>query len=853
MFKVTLKTLRARKFRLISTGFAVVLGIGFLAGTLVLTSTISSTFDSLFADAFKGVDAAVRGEKVFEGDATQGQEDARSPVPVSAVATVAAVDGVAVASGYIETNYAQLVGADGEPVGSQNSGTYGANWLGDTPLNSYTLDAGRGPEADDEIVLDRGGARDGGVGVGDQVTVLNALGSETYTVVGIAAFGDEDTAGGRHYIFFTDEQARVLANQPDAYDSILAAADDGVSQSELRDRIAEVVPSGTEVITGAELTEESQSEIKNALSIFNTFLVVFAVIALLVGSFIIYNTFSILVAQRTRELALLRALGASRGQVRSSVLLEALVVGIVASAVGIVAGVGLSILLKAALSGFGLDLPASGVVLTSDTVVTCMIAGVVVCLASALFPARRASKVPPVAAMSGLLVEDSASSPGRIVAGVLVLLFGAWNLFLGLSGRAGDGSLGAVGLGAAIVFIGVAMLGPVFARPISAFIGWPLPRLRGISGTLARENAMRNPRRTSTTASALMIGVGLVILITILVSSLKASINTTIDNTFKADFTITTDSFTGGLSPDLTRQLNELPEVAAATGIRAVSAQVDEQGGGRSLYAVDPVAFQEVWSLDVTSGSLDDLGTNGVAIDSNLGSDKDLAVGDTLTLTFAETGTQTFTVEAIFDSDSGLFTQYLISLESVETYTSNVLDAQIVVKSADGVPAADARAAIESVTDAYPTADVLDQADYKESLAAQLNQLLALVIVLLLLAVIIALFGIANTLSLSIHERTRELGLLRAVGMTRAQLRSTVRWESVIISMLGVFLGLIIGLIFGWLAVLALEDQGLSDFRVPFGQLALVVVLGAVAGVAAAILPARRASRLDVLDAIAAD
>ncbi len=854
MFKVTVKTLLARRFRLLSTGFAVVLGIAFLAGTLVLTATISNTFDTLFADAFAGVDAEVRGPKVFDGE--QGAEDSRQPVDASLVEAVAEVDGVADAAGYVEA-YAQLVGEDGEKIGDPDmAGTYSQPWLGDSPINSYQLAEGRGPEADDEVVLDRGGAKEGDYALGDEATVLSVLGTETYEVVGIATFGDEDTASGRHYVFVTDDKARELASSPDTYDAIIAGATEGVSQTELVERIRQAVPGDVEVITGEELTEENQSAVKEALGFFSTFLLVFAVIALLVGSFIIYNTFSILIAQRTRELALLRALGASRSQVRASVLLEALVVGVVASAVGIVAGVFLSLGLKALLSGLGFDIPATGIVLTGRTVVICMIVGVVVSLFSAFFPSLRASRVPPVAAMQGVAVDNSGTSLGRIIAGVLVLAFGSWNLAIGLTGRAGGASqsLSIIGVGAAIVFIAVAMLGPVFARPLSGLIGWPLPRLRGMAGLLARQNAMRNPRRTSTTAAALMIGVGLVIVITVLVSSIKASIIDTVDETFRADFVVTVGGFgLGGLSPTVAEELSALPTVEAATGTRYLAAQVDGEGSGQTMTVVDPPTFQEVWALEFEAGSLDDLGADGIAVDSAKAEGEGWEVGDELTLTFAETGEHPFRVAAIFAADSGLFTQYVIGREAADANSVDRLDQSVYIINQPGVTAEEGREAVESVAAAYPTAEVQDQATYKQSLTDQLNQLLALIIVLLFLAVLIALFGIANTLSLSIHERTRELGLLRAVGMTRGQLRATVRWESVVIALLGVFLGVVIGGVFGWLAVTALKDQGLSAFRIPWSQVVLVVVVGGIAGVVAALRPASRAARLNVLDAIASD
>ena len=562
MFRATIKDLSARKLRLLTTSIAVLLGVAFMAGTLVLTDTIGQTFDDLFADVNSGTDAYVRGEAAFEADELGGQ---RARLDESLADTIGGIDGVAVAAPSIQA-YAQIVDKDGEPMGDPEMGapTYGANWLADDDLNPFELAAGRAPEAADEVVIDQGSAKAAGYQVGDDASVLTQAGEQAVTIVGIATFGGTDSPGGASFALFTLDAAETYLTAPGKVDAIKVVAADGVSDEQVVERIAQVVPDQVEVLTGAEITAEDQSDIKEGLGFFNTFLLTFALIALFVGSFIIYNSFSILVAQRGRDMALLRAIGASRRQVLGSVLLEAVVVGLIASVVGLAAGVGVASGLKVMLTTMGIDIPAGGIVLTSSTVVISLIAGLGVSIASALLPARRASRVAPVAAMRDVAVDSSGSSRRRAVIGTVVTGLGGASIAQGLF-AGGDAALMAVGLGVALVFLGVAVLGPILARPLSRVLGSPLPHLKGMSGTLARENAMRNPKRTSATAAALMIGVALVGFITILASSTKASIGDSLDSSFK------------GRSGDRLRHVRRRRARPAAGGRRRRAAR----GGGR--------------------------------------------------------------------------------------------------------------------------------------------------------------------------------------------------------------------------------------------------------------------------------
>jgi putative ABC transport system permease protein len=851
MARLTIKGLLAHKLRFLLTALAVMLGVAFMSGTLVLTDTISRTFDDLFADVNRGTDAFVRSRESLT--ASFGGDRQRGRIPASLLPEILTVDGVANAEGNLQF-YAQLVDKKGDTIGTPEQGapTFGFNWTSDRRLNPYRLEpGGRPPQGPDQVVIDAGSAKEGDFKVGDQVTILTQGPPKAYQIVGIAKFGEADSAAGSSAALFDTPTAQAIAGAADQFDSISVVAQPGVSQDTLRDRIAAKLDSRSyQVLTGEQITKENQSDIKDALGFFNIALTIFAVIALFVGSFIIFNTFSIVVAQRIREMALLRAVGASGRQVMGSVLSEAVLVGLFASLVGLAAGIVLSSGLKALLDAFGFDIPAGGTVVGARTVIVALLVGTVVTVASAVGPARRASRVPPIAAMRDVALEDQPHSGRRVAIGFGITGLGVLSLFAGLFGGAG---IQFVGLGALIVFIGVFVLGPVIARPVSAVIGWPIRRLRGITGELARENAMRNPKRTSATAAALMIGVALVAFITVFAESTKRSIDAQVDRAFKADYVISTGAGFGGgfggFSPQLAEDVAKLPQVGASSPLRFNEAEFD--GSSKFFVALQPQSANELFDLKVEDGRTTDLGqSNSLAVSRAVADDNNWRLGSSVPVSFPN-GTTDLTVRMIFGNGQkeGL-ADYALSIATFNEHYTNQLDQQVYVKLAPGISPAEGRKALDGVIKAYPNAELQDRTEFKEAQADQINQLLNLIYVLLLLAVVIALIGIANTLALSIYERTRELGLLRAVGMTRRQLRSTVRWESVIISLLGTLLGLVIGLFFGWAVVEALKDQGITEFAPPGGQLLLVVIIGGFAGVLAAIGPARRAAKLDVLKAV---
>ncbi|MGI9601203.1 MAG: ABC transporter permease [Acidimicrobiales bacterium] len=845
MLRVALDGRRARKFRLFSTSLSVLIGVAFLAGSMVLIDTIDKTFDDLFVELGEDIDAVVRSDNVIESDFG----DLRARIDDTLLAEVLAVDGVAAADGDVG-GYAQLVAPDGDPVGNIQSGppTLGVSWTDVAELNPLNVVDGRAPQGPDEIAIDKKSADDGPFSVGDRATVLLQGPPREFTVVGVVRFGDTDAPLGASLTVFDLDTAQEVLAEPGKYDSIGVVAESGIGQDEIVQRIGAVMPAGHEVVTGAAVIEESQDEVADSLSFFNTFMLVFAAIALFVAAFIIYNTFSILVAQRTRELALLRALGASRLQVVGSVMMEAVLVGLVASLLGLVAGIGVASLLKQLLELAGIAIPAGGVVFRPDTAWTAIIVGVGVTVVSAIIPARRASATAPMAAIREVAAGGSDGLGPRLAVGFAALVVGLGGLFWGLFGDAPNTAL-AVGGGAALAFVGVAALSPAVARPFSRVVGTPIARLRGVPGELAQENAMRNPKRTATTAAALMIGVGLVAAITIFAESAKASINQIIDDSFVGDLVVDSGGFGfGGLSPELAAGLNELPEVEAASGVRLGLAEVD--GENATLFGVDPATMNDIVDVGVIQGAVEQLDENDLAVHEDYAADRGWEVGDSVEIRFPETGTQPFEVSLIFTKDE-LTGDFFIGYPAYEANFPDVFDFQVYVLRDDEFPPEQVRVAVESVAAAYPTAEVQDLQEFKDATADQINQLLGLIYALLGLAIIIALIGIANTLALTIIERNHELGLLRAVGMTRPQLRSSVRWEAVLIALLGTTLGAVIGFFFGWVIVEALADEGFNQFRVPVGQLAIIFALAVLAGVVASARPSYRAAKMDVLEAVA--
>ncbi len=843
MWRTTLKSINAHKRRLLATCSAVLLGVAFLSGTLVLGDTMSDGFSSMFTEANAGTDAMVRSEvEVGEADFAQ-----RGLVDRALVDEIAALDGVAAVAPRIEGN-GRIVGADGDPIGGNGPPTVAGNWIADEKLNPYDLAEGRAPEAPGEVVIDKAAAESGDLAVGDTTTIRTPDPIEV-TIVGLATFGNADSQGPLTYAGFTESFAeQVLMTEPGRASSIVATAEPGVSQAELVSRIDAVLPDGIESLTGAELNAEMEDGIQeDFLGFFENFLLVFAGVALVVATFSIYNTFSILVAQRTRESALLRALGASRGQVLRSVAVEALIVGLVASGIGILAGLGLASALLALMSSLGFGLPGTSLVLAGGTIATSVAVGVIVTLVASMAPAVRASRIKPLAALRDMAVDRSAASWLRGVAGAVVALAGVG---LAISG-ATSGELSTTGLGALLTLVGVVMLGPIAARPAAAVLGAPHAARPGMSGALARRNAMRNPKRMASTASALMIGVAVVSLFTVVAASIKQSINDTVDQQFAGDLVVISDSFgLGGLSTDLGPAIAELPEVEAAAVGGNAPVRID--GDDEIAATFDPATIESLVDVGLTEGSLEDLAVDELAVSTDYAEDHGVRLGDPLEVAYPDGAIEQPLVGAIYENVD-LMGDLVLHRDAFLPHTAQPSDFVIMIALADGVSAADGELAVQAVADRFAAPDVQTRDEYTDSVAGQVDQMLNIVYVMLLLAIVIALMGIANTLSLSVHERTRELGLLRAVGQTRRQLRAMVRGEAFTVALFGTVGGVGLGLFLGWAMVDTLADEGFTAFAVPAGQLAVILVLGALVGVVAALRPARRAARLDVLHAIATD
>ncbi|MFI0411767.1 ABC transporter permease [Actinomadura sp. 3N508] len=846
MWKLTLRGLLSHKLRLMLTALAIVLGVGFVTGTYVLTDTINKTFTELFTQVTKGVDVAVRTKASFTGQA--GEQ--RAPMPAALRDRIAGIPGVKAAEGSV-SGYAQFVGKDGKPVTTGGAPTFGTS-LGAVPefQTAGTIRAGHRPNGPGEVAVDARTAEKEGFRIGDRVTILFQGRPGEFTVAAIIGYGEADNLAGATMAGFDLATAQKVLNRPGVYDEIDVVAAPGISDEALRDRIQAAVGGTYQVLTGEQLAEEYSALIAQFTKFINYALLAFAFTALFVGSFIIVNTFSIILAQRTRELALLRCLGASRRQLLASVLGEASIVGFLASVVGLGVGVLIAVALNAAFTALGVDLPSTTLEVRPRTILVSLLLGLVVTVAASVLPAVRATRVPPMAALQQHIVTARPHSVRRrALAGGLLTVTGVALLLSGLFAEQGNRLLN-VSIGALVVFLGIAVLSPLIVRPLARLLGWPFARWAGEPGRLARQNAIRSPRRTASTAAALMIGLALVSFVAIFASSIKASVNGALDESVSADYILTAPSGGLGFSPEVVKRLEEQPEIESASGLRLGMFKLD--GRTQQLAGVDPIAYGRTVRTETTSGDLADMAGGGIAVRENTADEHGWKVGDTVAMEFPVGGLQRKQIKAIF-KDNRLNDAYLLAMTDFTRHYADQLDFLAFVKAREGVPPVASRAAVERAVRDFPVVQVKDQAEYKQDQGRQVDQILTLFYVLLTLAVVIAFIGIVNTLALSVLERIRELGLLRAVGMTRGQLRAMVRWEAMIIAVFGAVLGLAVGVAFGWTLVRALHGQGITEFAVPVGTLLGFLAAAALASVLAAVFPGRRAARIDILRAVATE
>lgn len=845
MFKIALKSLLGHKLRMLLTACSIIIGVSFVAGSYIFTDSMSKTFNGIFENVYGAIDVTVRPKQTDFSTSTL-------KLPADVLQSVKQLPNVDQAEGQIG-GIATLIKADGTPIGGNGPPTLGFSWGDVRELNPLHIKEGNGREPREfgEVVIDANTAVSNDLKVGDKVRVQAYGPVEDFTVVGIASFGETDSLAGATLSAFTLDQAAELFNFTNEFSEISMTARDGVSPEQLQSEVATILPENLEAITGEQQSAEQLDQFSQALGFVNTALLAFAAVSIFVGAFIIQNTFRIIVAQRSKELALLRAVGASRGQVVRMVLYEAFLIALIASGLGILAGIGVSSALRAAANAAGLGLPTGELTVAARTVYVSLSVGVVVTLVSALAPAVKASRVSPVEAMRDLEMSRPARSlRTRAVLGLLVSALGAAAMMVGLFTSI-QKPVYAVGGGAGVLFIGVAILAPLLTGLVANIVGAPLLARYKIIGKIARQNTKRSPRRAASTAAALMIGVSLVVFSSILASSIRASVDVIVADTFPGDILIMPKNSQGdpsiiGIPHSIADEVRALDEIELVSSVIYNFAEIN--GNQELIAAVEPSTFNEVYNLKPTNDAYQDLVVDTVYISADSLNQRKLNIGDELNLTVPSGEQKPFKITGsfseAFDSD------YIISRETHTKYFGEKSDIYSVANIADGTRFEDAKNAVNAVLERYPTAKGQDKNEFIADARKQIDQVLALMTTLLAFAIIIAMLGITNTLTLSVAERTREIGMLRAVGMTRRQIRQMIRAEAIIISVFGALLGVVLGIFFGWAILRALRDEGFKSFSIPVIQIIVYLALSALAGVVAAIAPSFKASRMNILKAI---
>lgn len=847
MIRLAWRSLLARKLRAFLTVLAILLGVAMISGTYVLTDQIDSGFESIFADAYEGVDVTIMRKSQFDSQMTMSA----AGLPASAVAQVRAVEGVETAYGYVSGMGA--VAVNGEVVDTRGAPTL---FFSATPIESGSTELIEGglPEAKGEVTIIEALAEGQGLGIGDEFDVITPAGSETVRVAGIFRFASASSLGGSLLIVSTLQDGQRWFNLEGRVSEIDVQAARGTSPDELARRIEAALPDEALVKTSEQAAADQTRQISEAIGQFLTpILLSFGGVAVLVGAFIIFNAFSMTVAQRRREFAMLRALGASRRQVLLSITGEALLMGVLASLAGLFAGLGVAAGLNQLFQAAGADIPRGGLALEPRTIVVALAVGISITVLSALAPAVRATRVPPVAALQ----EGAVLPPSRFAR------YTAW--FAGAAAAAGAGFLlwGMYGssdtttrllqiaAGAVLVFFSVALLSRYFVGSVARVVGWPLQKLSPISGRLARDNTQRNPGRTAATAAALMIGLGVVVFVAVFAQGLKSSFVDSFDRMVQADYVVAGKNFMP-MPAEVERRAQASPVLETAAGV--YGEQVQAAGDTLAiLYGVDTFLFPRVWSFDWLGDGSDELiaelGTEGVVVEEQMAASLGVTTGTRMDVLTIDGARARLEVLGLY-RDPLMLNQGMIA--GMAAYNALFPTRQLYMvfgKAASGAGEGDGKAALEASLADLPTAEVQTAAEYKDAVVGQINQLLVMLYVLLALSVVISLFGIVNTLVLSVYERTREIGMVRAIGSTRSQVRSTVRFESVITSVIGAILGIVVGVAFAYVITIRFADQGIT-FSVPWVQLVAFLVVAVVVGVVAAILPARRAARIDILQAI---
>lgn len=843
MFKLSLKNILSRKGRLVLTALAVIAGTAFLSGVFVFTDTITGSFNRMFADAFKGTDAFVRSSNVIEGDFG---EETRDRIDLELVEIVAEVPGVVEAAGSVFGT--ATVVFEGKVLGQDGPPKFGGAWV-DSEASPWDLFAGRAPMGPTEVVLDRASSKAAKVEVGDVVSITSLGAPSEFTVVGIATFAGNDTSGGASWALFDLPTAQqVVIGDTSKVDNIVVRSDGSVSDEVLADTIELAIGDAeVEVLTGAEITKENQTAVEETLGFITIFLSVFALLSLFVGSFIIYNVFSISAAQRQHENALLRAIGASRSQITRSMFIEAFVVGVGGSLLGCLGGIGLATAILGFLNAVGFGPGDTALVLGLSGFVITLIVGTIVTMICAVAPALRAGRVPPLAAMRDVAIDRAAVSRIRKWLGGVAVLAAVAQVAMGLLG----GKAEWLGGGVIAMFVALIALGPFVAAPIARVAGPVLGRLRGPAGTMSGRNAERNPKRTALTAGALAVGLALLIGVATLGASAKASTREIIGEAFQSDYVVSPEQTNAGIGvpPTIAAEI-KAAGVGDALGLAATQIFVEEDGefDDKGVLVVTADDAHAVLELAFVKGSFADLDATGILYSVDKAARESLDVGDVVRVRLLDGTVVPLTVRGIFDSD--IFGNLIVDRELFASQSFPLFDLSVFVRAADGVTE-EGTAALRAVVDRYPTAKLQTRTEYIDEQSKQIDGFLNFIYALLGMSIFIAVIGVVITLWLAVYERRRELGLLRAVGMTKRQVRRSVLWESMITGVVGVVLGTVLGVALGWVIVKAFEDEGLSIFELPLPTIVVAMALSLIFAALAAFIPARKASNADMLQAIA--
>lgn len=844
MLRVSLRNLLTNKLRLFLTVAAISVGVTFVSGTFVLSDTMVKAFGELYDGLTSGTDVVVRSKAAYEADiATTGGQV--RPLDESMVDTVREVPGVAVAEGSV-FGFALVLDEDGEPIQPAGAPTLGTSVTENRELaGAATFREGTTPVGPHEMALDARTVELGGYELGDQVDVVFQGGPRTFTLVAVIGFGETDSLLGATLAGFDLPTAQTVLSKPGVVDEVDIMAADGVSARELRDRVAEVLPEGVEALTGEQVAADGTESVRESMGIFTTVLLVFAGVSVLVGSFVIFNTFNVLVAQRRREVALLRAVGATRRQVLTGVLVEAAVLGLVSGLIGLALGVGLAAGIRSLLETIGVEVPTTSPAIQVRTVVVAMSVAILVTMGAAVAPAWAATRVSPMDALRDSVAASGSVGRRRRTAGWVLTAAG----FAGLAACAAVGDqrwLTVLATGTA--FAGLVVAGPALARGMARLADHGR---RGGGWRMAARNIARSSRRSAAAALALTIGLTVVTAVAVTAASLKESVDDAVTGGNRSDLILQPAGAGLGLSTSVADLLRTRDDVTDVVELRESAAQVE--GDASLVTAMDTAGLDQVIDLGVESGDLEDLAPGAMFVSTSAADDLGVGVGDEVTVTFPETGDVTMQVVGTFSKGSLINASYLITLPDFAANVTSSLDGAILMNLAPGIDPGQAKAAIEDALADYPNVTVNDPADITQQARDSVNQLLGIITAMLLLAVIVAVLGIVNTLVLSVVERTRELGLLRAVGATRRQVRTVVRRESVLTALLGAVTGIVLGVAAGIALSRALVAEGITALSVPTVTLAVYLVVAVAVGIIAAIGPARRASRVDVLQAITAE